>query len=199
MRYVKILGLLAVCAAALMAFAATASAAKVTSPAGTKYFGVITAESEGHATLHPSGEMPDVTCNSTVKGEVAVNDQENGNPTTKASGPITELNWFNCTNSYHATTNAPGSLSIESLGGGTGTLYSTGTTVTVTRFGIECRYLTSTTDIGVVTDSNHTGGNATLDIKAKIPFHNGSFLCGEGLSEWTGSYKVTSPKTLIID
>lgn len=200
MRYVKILGLLAVCAAALMAFVGTASAAKITSPAGTKYFGEIHATSEGYAILHPSNtNQPTVPCKSTVSGKVEVNDPHNGSPTTKASGKLTTLDWTGCTEGYHATTEALGELSVESLGNGTGTVYSTGTTVNVTRFGIECRYRTSTTDIGTLTDSNHTGGKATLDIEADIPWHNGSFLCGTGTSAWTGSYEVDTPNPLYLD
>ena len=79
MKYLKMLGLMAVAAAAMMAFAGSASAATLTSPAGT-YAGpgtVIHAESEGHATLDsPIGQ---IRCNSTVEGEVEKGGGKDGN------------------------------------------------------------------------------------------------------------------------
>ena len=68
MKYVKMLGLLAVAAAALMAFTGTAAATQVTSPAGTLYTGKITATSS-NSELH--GAFISVSCTSShVEGDV---------------------------------------------------------------------------------------------------------------------------------
>ena len=52
MKYVKILGLLAVAATALMAFAATASATTATSNGSTYTEGIKAANENGHGKLH---------------------------------------------------------------------------------------------------------------------------------------------------
>ena len=65
MKYVKMLGLLAVAAAALMAFAGTASATTVTS-GGVTYTGEIAASAEGHAVL--DNPIAKIECASTVAG-----------------------------------------------------------------------------------------------------------------------------------
>jgi hypothetical protein len=186
MKYAKILGLLAVAAAALMAFAGVASATTVTSSAGTTP--AISASAEGHVVL--DNPIAKIECASSVSGSVTAH----GAGVT-ASGPISALSFTGCTNSWHVTVVSAGSLEIHSIGSGDGTLTSSGATVESTRFGITCRYATSSTDIGTVTD----GTNATLDISAAIPFHGGSGLCGGGATTWTGSYKVNSPTNLVID
>jgi hypothetical protein len=189
MRYIKMLGLLAVAAAALMAFAGTASATTITSPTGNPYTGTIQATTHGgHAVLH--NPIAKIECHSTVHGHV-----ESHGTTVTAKGLITSLTFINCTNSWHVTTNTPGTLEIHWTSGYNGTLTSTGATVTSTRFGIECRYVTSNTHIGTLTG----GSPATLHIQGSIPFHSGSSFCGEGATQWTGSYQVTSPSSLYID
>ena len=71
MKYAKMLGLLAVAAAALMAFAGVASATTLTSPSGTTYTSTIKATSEGTTTLHNSSLGIAVSCEeSTVEGKV---------------------------------------------------------------------------------------------------------------------------------
>ena len=97
MKYVKILGLLAVAATALMAFAATASATTVTSPHGTTYTGAIKAENEGgHVSLH--NETANIECASTVEGTITTH----GAGMT-AKGPITHLHSTSCTNGWTVT------------------------------------------------------------------------------------------------
>jgi len=190
MKYVKILSLLAVAAAALMAFAASASATTVTSSTGTTP--TIESSAEGHAVL--DNPIAKIECVSTVKGKV----ETHGTGVT-AGGAIETLTFGSpvgtCTNSWHVTVVSAGSLEIHATSGGNGTLTSSGATVEATRFGVTCRYATSSTDIGTVTAGEH----ATLHITASIPFHSGSFLCGEGATTWTGAYKVSSPTNLSVD
>jgi hypothetical protein len=211
MKYVKILGLLAVAAAALMAFAASASATTVTSPTGTaatlttgsgethkKGTQIHAISEEGavagtsHVLLHNSNAS--IQCNSTVEGDL-----ESQGAGVTAKGEIDILTFTNCTNGWTVTVDVRGSLEVHWVGpsGYNGTLTSSGATVTAvlhTIFGdITCRYATNATHIGTV-----TGGNpATLHIEAAIPFHSGGGLCGSGVSNWTGKYVTTGP--LFVD
>jgi hypothetical protein len=193
MKYVKILGLLAVAAGAMMAFAGAASATVATSPAGTPYTGKIHATSVGHAILHgPLGI--EVQCNSTVEGTIS---SHGAGVTVK--GTISSLTFTNCTNGYAVSVLNKGSLEAHTDPAdpagtsGNGTLTSTGAEVTVsTPLGFNCLYKTNATDIGTLTGSKTTKGNAVLDITAAIPRSGHSAFCG-GSGEWTGSYKVNTP------
>jgi len=187
MKHVKILGLLAVAAAALMAFAGTASADTATSPAGTTYTGKITATAEGHAVLH--NPIAKIECASTVSGPITSHGV--GKP---VGGTIETLDFTACTNEWHVTSVSGGTLSVNNEGATT-TVTSSGATVESTRAGITCRYATNNTKVGTLT----SGTTATMTISAAIPFHSGSFLCGSGATTWTGSYIVNTPDTLIID
>jgi hypothetical protein len=187
MKYAKMLGLLAVAAAALMAFAGIASATTVTSNEGETP--TLKASAEGHAVL--DNPIATIECASNVEGAV----QSHG-AGVDASGAITALSFTGCTNSWHVTVSTNGSLSVNS----SNQVSSSGATVEATRFGIACRYSTGAgTAVGNLTESSTTGSNATMHIEAAIPFHSGSFLCGSGATTWTGSYKVNSPSTLNID
>ena len=190
MKYIKILGLLAIAASAFMAFAASASATTITSPTGTLYTGTIHAVSAGHAVLH--NPIAKIECNGTVHGASLTH---GAGVTAKGSVSVA---FTNCTNSWHVTVVSGGTLEVhnDTPGGGTydGNLTSTGATVEATRFGISCRYSTSATPVGTVTG----GSTATIHINASIPFHSGSGLCGSGATLWTGGYTVKSPATGIF-
>jgi opacity protein-like surface antigen len=197
MRYAKMLTLLAVAAAAMMAFAATASATTLTSPSGTTYTSSIHGSSEGATTLH--GPV-DITCEeSTVEGKV---EQHGADPIT-AGGKISKLTFSKC-GSNDVTVLKPGSLEIHTDKSGTadgnGTLTSSGASILIhTSLGFDCEYTTSSTDIGTVKGSKNTGGKATLSIDSvSIPRTGGSFFCGSS-AEWTGSYVVDSPTYLDVD
>ncbi len=199
MKYVKILGLLAVAAAAMMAFAGTASATSVTSPSGTVYTSTIKASSEnGHVKLVGPLNI-NIQCASSVEGTVGTH----GSGVT-AAGNISALTFTNCTNGYSATVinNNFGSLEIHATGSGNGTLTSKNTEVTVTTpLGFNCIYKTAAagTDIGTLTGSSTTGATATLDINAaSIPRTGHSAFCG-GSGEWNGNYVVTTPDFLDVD
>ncbi|MGN6663153.1 MAG: hypothetical protein ACTHK6_02925 [Solirubrobacterales bacterium] len=198
MKYVKMLGLAAIAAAALMAFAGSASATTLT--CGTELCAAnttIESKSEGKAVL--DAPFGNVECESTVVGHTTTTKE--GGAAGNADGPITKLEWKNCGNDKVETL-ATGSLSISS-GPGTsnGTLSSTGTQVTVVHLGVHCIYETSNTSLGTVTGSANTAnGHATLDISATIPRVGGTSggLCGS-TAPWTGSYEVTKPTTLNVD
>lgn len=192
MKYLKIMGLAAVVAAALMAFAGIASATELTSPSGTKYSGTVSSAAEGTTILHPP--IGDIECKeSSVAGSIS----NAGSSTETVSGSLSTLTFTNC----NATVNVlrKGSLEIHTKGttaNGNGTLTSSGAEVTVEFAGFHCIFSTSNTDLGTVTG----GTPATLDIEATIPRTGGNSgaFCGT-TAAWTGSYKVSSPSTLLVD
>ena len=202
MKYARILGLLAVAAAAMMAFAASASATTLTSN-GSLYTSTIHASSEGgHVTLTNTGSGITISCASTVSSTV-----QSHSDTTTAVGPISALSFTGCTGGWTVTANVFGSLEVHTDASdpngtsGNGTLTSTGATVSAFShvLGITCRYKTENTDIGTLTGSKTTGGTATLDVHASIPWHNGSPFCGTSDSTWVGSYLVETPDNLNVD
>lgn len=196
MKISKVLGLLAVTAAALMAFVATASATTLTSPLGTVYTGTIKAHSS-HTELH--GPFTSVTCStSEVEGKV----EKHGNTTT-AGGKISKLTFTGC--NFPVKVLKSGSLEIhpkvhEAAGVlVTGTVTSSGAEITIETSIASCIFTTSGTDVGTFTGSNDTGGAAKLDIEsAAIPRTGHSIFCGSS-GQWTGSYTVTSPNPLYLD
>ena len=201
MKYVKILGLLAVAAAAMMAFAVTASATTLTNSTGGTY-GVgqkIHADSEGTTTLDGPAT---ISCGaSTVEGEIG--NAGGSKEKETVSGSITTLTFSNC--NQHVTVLAKGSLEAHTKTAGTtdgnGTLTSSGAEVqaVITSLGLTCVYTTENTDIGTLTGSKNTGGTATLDIDSSpIPRTKGSFFCGTS-AEWTGSYSVDNPMYVDVD
>jgi hypothetical protein len=195
MKYIKMLGLAAVAAAALMAFvgAGTASATELTCdgvkcPIGTTMHAV----SEGLVTL--DAPFGNVTCNGTVHGVVT----KNGEAGKPAEGqlsevpPTTGLTWTNCGNDTVHTIKA-GTLSIN---GTNNEVKSTGARVTVVHLGVHCIFETNNTKIGTVTKE---GTEATLTINATIPRvgGGGGIFCGES-APWTGGYTIKNPHSLVI-
>jgi hypothetical protein len=181
MKYVKMLGLLAIAATALMAFAGTASAT-LTSPAGTKYGGKIIATS----TNSELDGTVDITCSHSVV---------EGTPSAagSTSGTINTLDFTGCSRSVTVTAN--GSLTIAS----NGEVKSTGARVTVqtTIFGfpVHCIYKTENTKVGTLTEGV---APAKMHIgSAPIPQEATSGLCGDD-AEWTGTYTVTTPASAIV-
>jgi hypothetical protein len=202
MKYAKMLGLLAVAAAAMMAFAGSASATTLTGSGGTT-LGVgtkIHAVNEGTVTLD-GGVV--ITCTeSTVEGEVTVA----GDATHTAKGTNTTLTFGGC--NHTVTVLTPGTLEVHTEGAtanNNGTLTSSGAKITVITHSFilgtaHCIYETNNTDIGRVTGSGTTHSTATLDIdSAAIPIVNTDEICGFGTAEWTGSYSVTTPDYLDVD
>jgi hypothetical protein len=193
MNHQRLSNILIATAIALLSCTGLASAATPTSPAGTGYKGKLHASSEGQVVL--DNPIATIQCNSTLEGEV-----EGSGTGQPISVLLTSFNFTNCANSWHMTTVSPGTLKVESIAGtNNGTVKSSGMTFEATRFGITCRYKTENTDIGTLTASKATGGTATIDLSIALPFHSGSFLCGEGATTTTGSYTVGTPDYLDID
>lgn len=194
MKHLKIPGLLAIAVAALMAFAGTASGTTVTS-GGSPRTGNITLTSEGHQTIH--NPIASIKCASSATFAI----DSHGESFT-ASGKFSTLTFNSCTNSWHVTAIANGSLEIHAIGGGDGTLTASGAKIDATRLGVTCVYETSNTHIGTLTDSGtiFKEGSfefffaATVHISASLPINTSesSGLCGVSNAAWTGSYGVTN-------
>jgi hypothetical protein len=188
MRYLKILGLLAVATAALMAFAGPASATTVTtSTGGASATPTIHAVNENGNVLFHNPEA-NIECSSTFQGPV----ESHGSGITVTLKINAEFKA--CINGWSVTVNVSGTLHFHWNFGHGAKVTWTGGTITATLnlvfFHITCRYATAAggTDIGTL-----TGGNpATLHLEGKIPFHSGSAACGEEPSQWTGDYTTTS-------
>jgi hypothetical protein len=205
MKYVKILGLAAVAAAALMAFvgAGTASAqngektalCKVTPtngicalentyPAGT----VVESEATETATLTPSGELPTITCTSSkLSGKTETE--------TTPEGKITELTWGGCNQTVETKEN--GKLIIHHDGEHNGTITAEGVSVTVSAlFGsLHCDFGGTIKEGLTLTGGNPAIVDATATVK--LVKQTGFFTC-PGTAVWHAKYKVTSPTPLYV-
>jgi cytoskeletal protein CcmA (bactofilin family) len=201
MKYLKILGLAAIAAAALMAFAGSASATVLcannasTTACSSKYAAgtVIESSLSASATLETTGGTVLDTC---TGGKVNGKVENAGSSTTTVSGKITSLTWEGCTK--ETKTLANGELEIHWISGtDNGTLTAKNTQVTVNGLfeGESCIYGAGAgTDLGTVVG----GTNATLLISALVPRQTGSgFLC-PAETRWTASYKVTAPNPLYV-
>jgi hypothetical protein len=193
MRYVKTLGCVVIAVAALAACAGSASATTLTSPAGTVYTSTVTAEA-GKTSLHPGSGSSFLTVSCT-SSHMRTKVQTHSAGVT-AGGPIEMLTFSGCTDTV--TVLQVGSIEVHAAGGGNGTVTSTGAEIRIhTSEGPVCTFKTSGTDIGTLTGSNVTGGQATLDIgSSSIPATG--FLC-PSTGVWTGDYTVTEPSRLITD
>jgi hypothetical protein len=202
MKHLKMLGLFAMAAAALMAFAGSASAQTLTAPTGTAYpttpgvppegKNALSASLEGSALLKAG--FAEITClNSEVSGTVTTNNN------TEASGSITKVHFTQCEEGQTVTTlNNNGTLTIlKSTHVATGT----GTQVTTAVAGVSCVYGLGETPTTLGTATNTVVGGVdkvTLDISAKLPKISGGFLCASPAS-WTANYVVTTPSSSFLD
>lgn len=197
MNYLKMLGLAAVAAAALMAFvgAGTASATVICKteptagvcpegwdyPAGTKGGASLVTS----ASLHSTGGALEATCaGSTVEGT----SENTGSATTTVKSTLTTLTWGNC--SQTTDTLSPGRGELHWIPGtNNGTLTTIGTEVTVVIAGLSCVFGTGTgVDMGTT-----VGGNpGSLMVNAVISKVGGSFLCPSD-TVMEGKYVATSP------
>lgn len=197
MKHLKLTVLLAVTAAAL--FAAAGASATTLTGAGETTLGVgteIKAESEGALSLHPP--FGTISCN---KASIAGKISNAGGSTSTVQVTLETFTESECNATI--TVLKKGTLEIHTQSGSAnsnGTVTWTGTELTTVFAGFHCIFSTNNTDIGTLTGSATTKGNATLDIAATIPRTGGSSgaFCG-ATAQWTGSLKFTSPTTLNVD
>jgi hypothetical protein len=181
MKYVKMLGLAAVAAMALMAFAGSASATtlEIGGVAQNRAVTITASLKTGTSALLKDelGTTTDTCTASSVVGTTSAFDPP--------SGPVGTLTFTGC--SHTTTVIANGNLSVAWTSGTNGTVSSNGAEVTVvsTFFGASATCKTGTgTPIGTLTGVST--GDATMDINATLN-------CGIlGSSSWTGTYTVTS-------
>jgi len=194
MKYIKMLGLAAVAAAALMAFlgAGTASATELYNGATTLKSGTVLDFSIEPGTTpkltETTGGLLDECKSSTFKGDIT----GAGSSTTTVTGTITQLTWVECT--FPTVTTIPGKLEIHHITGTTnGTVTSDaeiGVTINTVFFG-SCVYgVKAGADIGTLT-GNVTP--ATLDAHAvAVKLSGSAFACPE-TATWEASYIATEP------
>jgi hypothetical protein len=194
MKHVKMLGLAVVAAMALMAFAGSASATVLTSPAGTQYKGEINASAEPGTSLLLKAGFANITC---TQSTVAGTPTNFGGAAATVSGPLSTLTFSSC--NATVTVLKKGTLEIHAIGTGpNGTLTSSGAEVTVATGGVSCTYGTTNTDIGTLTGSKNLGvKTATMDISANLTKTAGGFLCASPAA-WEGAYVVTKPDYLDV-
>jgi hypothetical protein len=197
MKYIKMLGLAAVAAAALMAFvgAGTASAAGVLCSAqeapcgaGNKW-GTQTLEFSASASTllreTSLGETINTCRKSFVSGTIT-----NGNSSSNASGSISSLTWTECT--WTTTTVANGGLEVVSAGSHDGAVRANAevkVTISIPFFG-SCVYgVTAGTILGTITEGNP----ATFDSNAVVSKSSGSSITCPNTANWTGTYTQTVP------
>jgi hypothetical protein len=192
MKYIKSLGLFAV-AAAMMAFASSASATTLTDSSGSSTPKVHFVAANKHIEIH--NNIVNIQCNSILSGTVPTATE--GGAGKSVSWTLATASFSECTNEWVVDTVAAGSLEMhykEPKGThNVGTLTSTGMKLTATRAGLSCIYETNKTPLGTVTG----GEPATLAVSANIPRVGGSFLCGGALAAMTGTYEAGP--TLKID
>ena len=193
MKYLKILGLAAIAAMALMAFAGTASAAQLTAPAGTvvKTGTTIssTLKAKTSAVLSDTSGFIQNTCaTSSVSGKTL---NESGITIT---GNIELLTFENC-NRPTKTLNG-GKLYIDAVGTVKG---SDSEVETETLTGL-CVYGTSTsTHLGTLTNATSATGHASLVINAVLPLIKTVEGSCYSDARWKAEYTVTSPLGLVAD
>jgi hypothetical protein len=199
MKYVKMLGLAAVAAMALMAFvgASTASATVLKSTGVTlgKNAPIEASLKSGDsaALTNTAGEPLDTCTGGVVAGKIS----NAGGAAATVSGPVESLTWTGCTDP--TTTIKGGTLEIHHISGTTdGTVTSSGAEVTVNNSVIgSCIYGTGAgIDIGRLETAGATDViNINVVVNEQIPLR---FFCPDH-AIWDAEYVVTTPHALIVE
>ncbi len=202
MKYLKILGLAAIAAAAQTASlgAGTASATvlcetNVTSNCGTGWHVKTGTELNFSAAgsiilTGPFGEVITTCSQSTVKG----NTTSTGSASTTVTVNITTLSFNLCNRAVQVNTATTGTLEVHQIANtDNGTVTSNDSTWTIMNIPFlgTCRYLTNNTDIGKISGSL---AGPTFDIAASILSETSG--CPSGT--WEGSYEYTGVTNFIV-
>lgn len=197
MKYVKMLGLAAVAAMALMAFAGagTASASVLCSTAtnpctspyanGTTIEGTL--ESGTTATLRDTSSSIVNTCTgSSVSGSLT-----QGNKKEAAKGAVSteNLTWSGCTAEITKTV-TPGEIEIDAGTNGNGTVTAKGLVVTQKVSGLSCSYTAGTG----ITLGSYTESTKTINVNVVVnkDSNHSAFLC-PSTAVWVAQYLITKP------
>jgi hypothetical protein len=199
MKHVKILGLLVMAAASLMAFASSASAVPVlTSPAGTDYTGTIHLTLEHGTSFLVKAGIENTCTEATIHGTVIVNNATEAEASLTGGTPPTGLHFGSASTPCTQDTNVinPGKLTINDAG--EAFLKESRTEFKITSLGISCFYGAET---GSVKIGTFTGGTpAKLDVNTTtVQREAGSntFFCASAAT-WVGTFVVTTPATLLL-
>jgi hypothetical protein len=213
MKYVKMLGLAAVAAAALMAFvgAGTASASMLCSaaeptctsantwPAATELdFSLVPGTSfqqEETAPPNGEGEVLDRCEEATKKWKVT----KTGSATSTVTGDIEVLTWGRCTWPTTTVAGFTGKFEVHAETGGNGTVTSdaeTRVTTSIPLFGSCVFGVTVGTDLGTLTEDKGTADVLQINAVAKR-LSGSSFTCPE-TSLWTAKYNLTGHETTTL-
>jgi hypothetical protein len=190
MKHVKILGLLVMAAAALMAFASSASANVLTSSAGVNLATGSTVESsleKGSTALLKAG-IEDTCTTSTTKGTISVNSS------TEAEGPLSSLTFGSCTKDTNVI--KAGSLTINSAG----EVFTKESRVEVkdTFLGVTCFYGAEIGSVKIGTFDGGTPAKLTVNTTTlQKETGSGAFCASAGT--WTANYVVTNPGTMLLN
>lgn len=216
MKYLKLIGLAAVAAMALMAFigAGSASATALCSttptttgenigecPSGWDYAAgtEIHAELEGNAILETLGGTELAKC---TVGTIQAHTTNTGSTTETVEAKITALTWGAVGAGCNKTVDTlkTGHLIIHTDVGDdhNGLVTATTSEVTVNTIFGSCIYGTGAErSIGTLTHSTATEPHATIDINTTVLKVGGNAACPTE-TRWTASYTVTSPKPLYV-
>jgi len=208
MKYIKMFGLVAVAAVALMAFVGASSASATvfckttgtgtptgtTCPANQAYPAGTTTHEVSEGAVHLTTEFQNIECKKSI---IEVEIEKEGGATETLKGPVKKLTFEEC--NCTVTVLKGGTQEFHWISGThSGTITSSGGEVTATCntiFGTEhCIYTTENTDVGDVTG----GEEAAVDIEGNevIRLPTSGLCAGQG--NWHGHYKVESPKPLYI-
>ena len=205
MKYIKMLGLMAVAATALMAFAGIASATELYTVEGGVHKTVAkgsplaaTLEPETTASLTDTAGNPIETCTeSGVEGTIG----NAGGSAATVSGPVSFLSFKGgaaCSVTVNQSLN--GTLELHHIAGTTdGTVTGSGFHVTLHVFGTTCVYGLGETKKDLGTLKGSTTGKATMDINTVVFEQTApKFLCPDS-GKWVAKYWVTSPNPLFVE
>jgi hypothetical protein len=197
MKHLKMLGLAAFAAMALMAFGAgSASATKLcTQEACTTVYasGTVISSSlkSGSTARLTSGGATVDTCTSSSLCGTTTNTEG-----TTVAGNIETLTWGSAGTSCSVTTDTikTGSLAIEKTGANEGKVTGSGSEVTTSTFGTTCTFGTGT---GTVLGTIKGGVEPVITISTTVQKTAGNFLC-PSTAGWDAEYVVTTPHALFI-
>ena len=197
MKYVKILGVAAMVASAMMVLAASASATALYSSGsklGVETEIVATLAGETARLTTTGGTTLDTCTNGSVTGEI----DGAGGASATVTGDVlaADLDWENCTAT--TTTTAGGELEIHQIGETTnGTLTAKGFDVVIDTIFGECGYgAANGTDLGTLTGK--TASNAVMDINAVVVLETDNGFCPAS-GKWVATYNVTTPANLYVE
>jgi hypothetical protein len=206
LKYLKIIGLVAVAAMAMMAFAGSASATvlcnnnlSTTACSSKVAAGTLIESSLTGSSVLKSGET---TLNTCTGGKFTSEVSNAGSSTTTVSGPNKTIDFEGCVSTVHTKSScefcehvANGTLEIHHIAGtDNGTVTASGVVITNTIFGTSCIYQSGVgKDLGTL-----VGGNpASLNINITVTELTPKAICPD-TPTWTATFKVTSPTPLYV-